>query len=370
VAQGPKVYGPRTGLTGGISYGYSVFCPVFSCDMHATRKNKWGVFTFMGDKMSLIKKLIRTGIPILIVASVSYFFYRAFQANWADLRQFKFHINYILVFLSFLLTLSSYLIFTYSWSLTVNYLAGTRKISYLMSIATVNTSNLTRYLPGRLWSVALQMYWLDKIGYKKSLILYVNLVNHIISLLASAIAGLACLAFFSGALSRPVACFVLAVIVLIDIIYILFNDQFFKVVIYSINRIFSRNIHYYNLSTSLTMYLHLLHLFSAIAFGIGAYLLCIGIGFDVMASKALSIMAAMLISDVVGILAIIIPSGLGVREGVMYYLLNDTSAAINLSLILPIATRILHMLVELSLGIVGYLLLKVFVAKKIGSSSN
>jgi uncharacterized membrane protein YbhN (UPF0104 family) len=85
--------------------------------------------------------------------------------------------------------------------------------------------------------------------------------------------------------------------------------------------------------------------------------MCFGIGLEVADKKIFSVMSAMIISDVVGFVAVIVPGGLGVREGVMYFLLKgDTSGA--LFLILPIATRIVGMLVDILLGTMSFVLLK------------
>jgi uncharacterized membrane protein YbhN (UPF0104 family) len=72
--------------------------------------------------------------------------------------------------------------------------------------------------------------------------------------------------------------------------------------------------------------------------GLAAYLLCVGIGFDIPPQKLFSIVAAALISEVAGFLAIIVPGGLGVKESVMYLILRADSSQ-TLALILPLALR-------------------------------
>ena len=172
------------------------------------------------------------------------------------------------------------------------------------------------------------------------------MINIIISLIASSVVGLFCLALFVDGRLLLTVSLALALVVAVDIVFILYNAQFFKIVIRAMNKIFNRNVNYYHLSSALTIRLHLLHLLAALAFGTGAFLLAVGIGFDLAAVEALPIMAAMIISDVIGFLAVFVPGGLGVREGVMYYLLNGSSM-VNLALILPLAIRVIHMLVDL-----------------------
>ena len=68
-------------------------------------------------------------------------------------------------------------------------------------------------------------------------------------------------------------------------------------------------------------------------------------------------MSSMMLSDVIGFLTVIVPGGLGVREGVMYFILKGDTPK-TLSLILPIASRIISMLVDVTLGTIGIVLLK------------
>lgn len=92
-------------------------------------------------------------------------------------------------------------------------------------------------------------------------------------------------------------------------------------------------------------------------FGAGAYLLCLGIGFQAPVGKMLAIMSSMMISEVVGFLAVVTPAGLGIREGTMYLVLKDLSSG-GLPLLLPFAAGIVNMLVDVYFGAMGLVLLK------------
>jgi uncharacterized membrane protein YbhN (UPF0104 family) len=72
---------------------------------------------------------------------------------------------------------------------------------------------------------------------------------------------------------------------------------------------------------------------------------------------ALSIIVAGLLSSVIGYIVFIAPGGLGVREFVMYWILNGVSNK-SMALVLPIATRLLLMLVDLIYGILGLAIFK------------
>lgn len=307
------------------------------------------------------KKIIRCALSLLVLFSVSFYFIREFQKNWMNVQTFALNLDWRFVMLSFAAIVVTYLLATYGWFLTLNALSD-RKITFSESVATVNTSNLTKYIPGKVWSYAFQLYWLADAGFSKSLILYVNLVNLYVALITSTILGLSCLIFSSekfGALPP----YLLAALVLFDLWFVKFHAIFIKRFVSAFNRICKREIGYYETPTGLLLRLHLINFTAAFFFGLGAYLLCFGIGFIVDRGNMLLIMSSMVIADVIGFVAFIVPGGLGVRESAMYLLLNGVSSAA-LAFVLPIATRIVSMFVDIFLGATGILLLRHYSAAK------
>jgi uncharacterized membrane protein YbhN (UPF0104 family) len=308
------------------------------------------------------KKIIRCALSLLALFAVSFYFIREFQKNWMNIHAFALNLDWRFVVLSFAAIAVTYLLATYGWFLTVNALSD-RKITFSASVATVNTGNLTKYIPGKVWSYAFQMYWLADAGFSKSLILYVNLVNLYVALITSTILGLSYLIFSPAKFLGALPPYLLAAFVLFDLWFIKFHAIFFKRFISAFNRTFKREIGYYETPTRLLLRLHLINFTAAFFFGLGAYLLCFGIGFAVDRGTMLLIMSSMMIADVMGFVAVIVPGGLGVRESVMYLLLSGASSAA-LALILPIATRIVSMIVDIFLGSIGFLLLRQYSMSK------
>ncbi len=297
----------------------------------------------------------KRALALIIIFSVIFFFYRSFQENWSSIRLHPLKLDYLFLLLSFVSILITGLLSTYGWHLALNDLSSANKLTYRQSVAAVNASGLTKYIPGKVWSYALQMYWLVKAGFSKSLILYVNLVNLFISILVSLIVGLGCL-LLSPAKFPFLIVFAL-LLVLFDVFFIFFNSSVTNGMISIFNRMFHRDIRYFDISHRLLIDLHLVHFVAALCFGVGAYLLCIGIGFDVAPGEVLPIMSSLLISDVVGFLAVIVPGGLGVREAIMYLILHKVSTGA-LPLVLPIASRIVNMMADVVLGTTAFGLLR------------
>jgi len=310
--------------------------------------------------MSRLRSAIKPVASALILVCVALFFWRAFTHNWAEIRAHHFQLDYPLLALSFVAIAASYIPATYGWHLAVNTLSAVNKVTFAQSFATVNTSGLTRYVPGKVWNLALQMYWLTKLGISKPLVVYVNLINLFVGIVTEVILGLAYLLLSSDKIPFSTSLSLLAALLVLDLGVIRYQSHIFNFLIALLNRIFKRDLPRSNVPAKLMLQLHGIQFISCFAFGIGAYLLCLGLGYTLVFREALLIMASLLLSEVGGILAVLSPGGLGVREGIMYAMLTGASTAA-LALILPLAARGVTMIVDVLLGLVGLKLLRQFV---------
>lgn len=312
--------------------------------------------------MSRPGELLKRLVSVAIVVAVAYFFYRAFQRNWADIEAARLTFSYPLLLLAAASMLSCYLLSTYAWHVTINTLSESPKLSFRQSLATFNASGLTKYLPGKLWSYALQMYWLGNAGFSKAMVVYANLVNLVTSLVTSVLLGLFLLPFSSTRLPMPMVLAALGALVVLDLCIIRFYSSVFGGLVALVNRLLKREVHYFQLSPRLMLELHGLYLLSAVAASASTYFACLGIGYSIGPADAMLVAAASLIADVAGFLAVIVPAGLGVREGSMYLMLNGVSLG-SLPLVLPVATRGVNMLVDIGLGLLAIKLLRTFVGE-------
>jgi len=309
-------------------------------------------------KKSNYKKAMQVFLSLLVLFVVSFFFYREFQKNWEIVRSYDLKINLLYIVLSFSAIVVTYLLTTYGWFFTLNFLSN-HKITFPESVAMVNTSNLTKYIPGKVWSYALQMYWLAKLGFSKSLVLYVNLVNLYVSLMTALIVGLGYLVLSPDVFPLSMTVPLLSILVLFEFCFIKFNSTIINRLLAAFNAVFKRDIQYFEITVNMLLYLHGIYVVAAFSFGMGAYLLCFGIGFEVATNRILQVMSSLMISEVAGFIAVITPGGLGVREGVMYLLLKGVSPGA-LSFILPLAMRLVSMIADIFFGTAGLVLFKQF----------
>jgi len=130
-----------------------------------------------------------------------------------------------------------------------------------------------------------------------------------------------------------------------------------------VNRVFKRNLSAFDVTKSLLLELHSIHAAAAVLSGLAAYLFCFAIGYRIDFDRSLIVIGSSTLGDVVGFLAIIVPGGLGVREGLMYKILEGQTTG-SLALVLPVASRLLNMFVEIALGLVALRLLRTLTVRK------
>jgi hypothetical protein len=230
-----------------------------------------------------------------------------------------------------------------------------KKLGFLESIAFVNTSNLFKYIPGRLWAYTVQIALMAKKNIAKSLVLYVNFVCLLCVIIVSTIYGLYYLLFYLKILPMPISILLFGFLILADFAFIVWNTNIINWLIIKINKFFMRDIQPIKIEKWLILYIQFLYLIAWIPPGISAYFLAKGIGLDVAFSDVLALVSSMSVSWIIGYIAIFTPSGLGVREGIMFLMLKQFSN-VKTALILPLATRLVCIIIELLLGIIGILL--------------
>ncbi|MGD0727021.1 MAG: lysylphosphatidylglycerol synthase domain-containing protein [Spirochaetia bacterium] len=299
---------------------------------------------------------------ILVVALVVYFFRNQFIKNWDQLRNAHFSINYLFLALSLICMLLSYIVVTAMWRRGVNLLATGRRFSFTESVGMVNTTQLTKYIPGKVWGYAMQMILVDRGSVPVSAVLYINLLLALTNSFIALIAGGLYFCLSSLLVPRSISITATAALLLVYVFFLLFNGRFFILLVRVSERILKRRIVSYEIGLPDMMRLQVLSLISSIAFGFSAVLCTQGIGFATSFQVGWSVFAGFLFSDTVGFLAFFVPGGIGVREGLFYLTLRERGAG-PLALILPIALRLMSMLVDALLGLLGLIYLRKYMKK-------
>lgn len=315
--------------------------------------------------MSRYAETVKRLVSAAIIGGVAFFFYRAVQKNWSEIQSAQLKLDYPMLLVATVLIVVAYLLSTYGWQLTINGLSE-RKLTLRQSIAAVNGSGLTKYLPGKFWSYALQMYWLGSAGFSKSLVLYANVINLVVACITASLFGCLGLALTDNRLPPLFTWAAVAGVLLVDAAIIRLYSPIFSRLIALANRVFKREMQYFQLPLRLNLELHAVFFASATASSLSAYFVALAVGYKISFNDGLVVASSSLVADVMGLLAFITPGGLGVRESVMFLLLKGVSVG-SLPLVLPIATRSVNMVVDVVLGSVALKLLRKYSAERWGA---
>jgi uncharacterized membrane protein YbhN (UPF0104 family) len=312
--------------------------------------------------MNRLRRYLNPLLALLIVGCAGYFFFRAFQRNWATIKAHEFKLAPAFLAASALALIAATLLATFAWYSAVNSLSRSQ-ITFRQSVAAVNASGFTKYIPGKIWSYALQMYWLDGLGISKALVVYINLINLLISMGTTVMLGLLCLLISHSVLPLEIVLAALLGLLVVDACGVLFNHALLNGLITLMNRVLKRNFAFFKVKKALLLKLHAIQFAAAVASGLSAYLFCFGIGYRINWDRTLVVIGSSLLADVAGFLAIIVPGGLGVREALMYEMLGGQAKG-SLPLVLPVASRLLSMFVDVLLGAIAVRLLKTLTSVK------
>jgi len=323
--------------------------------------------------MELIRnhfRKVNSGIFILIVIGTSLFFVSEFHRNWKSLQSASLQIHFSGILLAFSLIMLSYVLMTIAWHVGISAFPAKWKTTIAESFAIVNTTQLTKYIPGKVWSYALQMYLLASKGVPKSYVVYINLVTSLSGVLMNFLCAPFLLLFCAKRFPYPVVLLVLFVCIAGYSSFVFFNGNMVAYCVGITNRLFQRKMVFYKLSLSTVLKIQVLVFGVNFAFAGAGCAAFYGAGFTLSGSNLALVSIGVLLADSIGFIILISPAGIGIREGIMYAVLYGVVDK-NSALVLPIVLRVLSMSSDLVLGTLAYFLYHSFkIKEKTGSSDH
>jgi glycosyltransferase 2 family protein len=300
-------------------------------------------------------KNIKVTLSIILVTFFVWFFLVEFKENWASFRTLQLEINWAYLVLGVFAMIANYLCTTLGWHIGIKGLNGEKELSFDESVSLVNISQLGKYIPGKIWSYVVQIYWLSSKGFPKASVLYLNILATLLSVLVSLALGCIMLAMlpawhdFTGRLIPLVISIIVANLTLFSRSFLIHAAGLFS-------RITGKEILFYPLSSYRILSMELTYITGAFFWVLAGCFISLGIGFNLENMRILFISSAMLLGDVIGFLILLAPGGLGVREGTMYWILKG-DGVIQFALIFPVVVRLLSIITDLIMGAVSVLLL-------------
>ncbi len=285
-----------------------------------------------------LKPVLKYLLPVLIIL----FLARSIHTNWQQVRDFPWQFDFPLLALAALFSSTWFFIRTWIW---VQLLREVREhVPYLPAFRVFMISEVARYVPGKIWQYVSRVYLARKYMIPPALTLTTALVELLMVMVAAGGITLATAARILPAIQQEYrSLFVLALLAAVALVH----PKSLK--------LWSRLLAKFLRQEWVPFDVRYSHLVSILAASLVTWLLS-GFGFALFVEaltrgtegrvvQLISINAA---SWLIGLLAVMVPAGVGVREGVMTLLLSSVLPHPTAAII-AIASRLWVTLIEVLL---------------------
>ncbi|MDO8740488.1 MAG: lysylphosphatidylglycerol synthase domain-containing protein [Candidatus Woesearchaeota archaeon] len=255
-------------------------------------------------------------IGVLVSLFILYFLAKTLYQNWSQLKSYSITFNYFYLALSFIFLFAHLLLSVYGWKMIMNLLKA--KLDFKSSIRIWFLSQLGRYVPGRIWYLLGRMYLCEKkkiSKYTTFVSLMLELAMHVLS------ASFTALIFVPAMIEDGGLMKFLPVFLTIPVGLILIHPKIFNFFVNIGLKIFRKKTVELKIKYSSLLGLLAFYMFSWVVNGMGFYLL-IKSFYATPLSLILPLTGAFAVSWIIGFLSLITPSGLGIREGILTFLLG------------------------------------------------
>lgn len=255
-------------------------------------------------------------IKIIVSTVIIIFIVRYVKINGNTLKDFEFHFNYFYLTISFIILLI-YIFnqFGLWYFITIQ---NQCSISFSNSIATRAYSEFGKYIPGKVFGYAMLLYAYSKANQSKKLIAICMFFELLASVLAVTLIFILSVFFTDVSVFEKYRIFALSLLVLFFVlihpkILNYFSDIFLKIV--------KREPVQLKVSYIQLLKLVLLYAANFMVFGV-AFVIFINSIYPVAFSNYFFITGTTAGAGLIGMFAIFVPAGLGVREGVLVFTLS------------------------------------------------
>jgi hypothetical protein len=265
------------------------------------------------------KRLLRYGLAVVVLALVAVLFWRALAQNWAEVQAQQLQFNWLMV-AAVVLFAVAVPVSGLLWGAIVNRLSPLSRVFPREAMAVHSASWLLKYVPGQVGSLLNKMIWGKKRSISRSVMVISFIYENVFLQVSSIVPSAAILLTSVGLVifqDNPVT-LLLPILALIPLLAVLDRRLFHPVLNFGARRVLKQELPREYFLPPL-----------AVAGYLGAFLaprLINGVGFVLVASSFLNLApsawlplgATYVLAGAIGILAVFVPSGLGVREAVIF----------------------------------------------------
>ncbi len=293
----------------------------------------------------------RRVIQWAIVAAIFVFLGRMVWENWSQVKEASFNFRPLHLVLSTLFFVLWYVTQIWAWYLITVKLGIA--ISLRETLESWFYSQLGKYLPGKVWLLLGRYYFYEAKGKSRgkiSIALYLEVLT--VLLAAGLLSAIGTVSFREANSFRSNMEIWWAFLLLI-IVFLSLYPKFLQKILNWILILFRKEPIILSISYRDITWILLVCILSWIIGGIGFWIFVDSV-FAIPSQHILFLTGALALSSTLGLIALFAPSGLGVREGVLVYLLSHLMPG-GVAVVISVLTRIWMTLVEI--GLIGVIYL-------------
>lgn len=290
----------------------------------------------------VLKKIAAT----IIVIVIAYFLGNQLYRGWKDIPFASLRINYFWLIASYLGLFATFCCSVKAWQVILDGLGGI--MSFTKSWWVITGSFLAKYIPGHVWAVGGRMILCKSEGVSEKISGTAMIIEMMVLLLGSLLSAVFCIPFL---LIKGVPSWIWILIVPTVVLMVLLFSPLLIMLLRWAARVFLKrevmlSINYAKIWTIMAIYL-----VSAIIQGTAFFLLIRTI-YPISFRDLPGVVGLYNGAWAVGFISLITPSGLGVREGALVYLLKYY-IPVPLAVIVSVAARIWFIIFEIAMALIG-----------------
>ena len=289
------------------------------------------------------RDLLRLATSVLALAVVVFFLARVLSANWTQVRQHQWQFHWPFLAFSFLSLIGSYLVDIAVWRYAAHHLGG--RLPYRRALRLYFAAGLAKYIPGTVWQFFGWFYLAQREGISKLVAGTSIVICQSLSALAGALLALAAFAMRG---SQQVVYQLLPLVLIIPFGLLVLQPRFVAAVLnWGLARIgrqpVSLDLSFRDLATVFVLYLG-----SYLLWGLALFLFANSLT-PLSVQHFAPFLGVFPAAYALGLLAPFAPAGLGVREGVLAYLIGFF-VPLPIATVIALLTRPWMLVVEITAG--------------------
>ncbi|MGB8657340.1 MAG: lysylphosphatidylglycerol synthase domain-containing protein [Candidatus Zixiibacteriota bacterium] len=282
------------------------------------------------------KRFLLKSAQVLIIVLIFYFLIKSLVSNWSQVKDFNWQFNWALLIGSFVLQMVALFGLVKIWQRMLRHTGSS--VSYFKLFKVWFFANLGKYVPGKVWQFLGMIYMLEKEGVPKRN----SFSTGVLAQAFSVISGLLISVIFLGAdlysrfFSRNPGLMIAGVVLSLAVLVLLCYPKVLERVLNLGLGVLKKEKISLDISVKDVIIYILCYSLSWFLFGL-AFLVFVNSMAKASFNTYLPLTGAFAFSLNVGFLAIFTPGGIGVREGILVFLLSALFPSL---FPLPVATLI------------------------------